>query len=126
MPREPTLNEQKGKQISDLEALMILMDKLIYDKIEQKPKAGIILAKGKPNERRYRFTEAKKTLQVLRDYFGMKGCFSLGVCDTCKSFSRDSHASLSGAFGTCAKNRCTYHCWDTCSNHSKQGGGYGV
>lgn len=120
-----TLNEEKGKQISDLEALLILINKLIDDKIYQKPKAGIILAKGKPNERRFRFTEAKKTMSKMEGYFGFKGCISIGVCETCTCF--DQGGSSTKVFGVCTKKaRETRHCWDTCPEHSKEGGGYGV
>ena len=46
MKRQQTLNEEKGKHISDLEAFLSVARKLIIDRIEENPKAGIILAKG--------------------------------------------------------------------------------
>lgn len=124
MARKTTLNEDHGKQINDIEAFLILAKKLIDDKLEQKSKSGIILAKGKPNERRFKFSEARKIAETMDTYFGLKGCFSIGICDTCTFFTRDCHSNKD--FGTCTKNRCTYHCWDNCSNHSKEGGGYGI
>lgn len=124
MARITTLNEDKGKQISDLEAILILMDKLLSDKLEQKPKAGITLAKGKPNERRLRYTEAMLILRRLRSYFGIKGCLSLGVCQTCTQLDQRAHANK--AFGTCKRNGKHCHIWDSCPDHSTEGGGFGV
>lgn len=124
MDRKPTLNEEKGKIISDLEALLILMNKLLDDKLEQKPKAGITIAKGQPNEYRLRYKDAKSILKQMESYFGVRGCTSIGVCGTCIYFNPRPHANP--AFGTCAKGQITRHRWDSCDQHSKEGGGYGV
>lgn len=124
MERKQTLNESSGKQISDLEALLILMNKLLEDKLEQKPKAGITLAKGQPNERRLRYTEARSILRQLEAYFGVKGCFSMGVCQTCFSLNSVGHGNP--AFGTCQKSGKDCHIWDSCPQHSEKGGGYGL
>lgn len=124
MGRKTTLNEDLGCALSDLEALLIMMGKLLDDKIAEKPKAGITLAKGKKNERRLRYTEARVILRQMQDYFGIKGCMSLGVCDTCTSFDQRGHGNK--AFGTCRKNGSLCHRWDSCPNHSKDGGGYGA
>lgn len=124
MSRITTLNEDKGKQISDLEALMIIMDKLIGDKLEENPKAGLIIAKGKPNERKIRYHEAKTLLQGLEGYFGQKGSFSLGVCATCTKFDTRSHGTA--WFGTCQTSGALVHEWDGCLKHSVEGGGHGA
>lgn len=124
MERMTTLNEDKGKQISDLEALLITMNKLLDDKLEHKPKAGITLAKGKRNERKFRYSEAKEVLRQMESYFGIKGCISLGICDTCNQFDQRAHGNK--AFGNCKRNGNTCHRWDSCPNHSKNGGGYGI
>lgn len=124
MTRKETLNESKGKQISDLEAFLIIAEKLLDDKLQERPKAGLTLAKGKPNERKVRYTEAKETLFELRYFFEMKGCMSFGVCETCRSLDQKSHGNQ--AFGTCRKSKDVKHIWDTCSEHSREGGGYGL
>lgn len=124
MKRIPTLNEDKGKEISDLEALIIVMGKLLSDKIKDKPKAGITLAKGKPNERRFRYIDAKEALRYLEIYLGTKGCFSIGICHTCTKF--DTNKPSDEGFGTCSLTGKLCTKWDTCSNHSTRGGGYGV
>lgn len=65
MSRKTTINEESGKQISDLEALFIVMNKLMDDKIEEKPNAGITIAKDRKNERRIRYTKAKGYCFIL-------------------------------------------------------------
>lgn len=124
MGRVTTLNEDKGKQISDLEALLTLMEKLLLDKLEQKPKAGITIAKGKPNERRLRYSEALVLYRQLRAYFGVRGCLSLGVCQTCTSWDNRAHGNP--IFGDCRRSGKTKHGWESCPEHSKEGGGYGL
>lgn len=122
--RMTTLNEDKGKVISDLEALLIVMERLLTAKLEQKPNAGITLAKGQPNERKFSYKEAKKVLSALAQYAGVKGMISIGICQTCTHF--DSRAYDTRTMGTCSLSRKTVHCFDTCSCHSKEGGGFGV
>lgn len=118
------INEVKGKNISDLEALLVVMYKAIDDKVQDKPGAGITLAKGQKNERKVKYKDAKTDLQKLVDYFAQKGCFSFGVCETCTSFDTRGHENK--CFGTCALNGKTCHIWNTCQQHSKKGGGYGL
>ena len=122
MKRITSLNEDKDCQISDLEALLIVCEKLLNDKLEQKPKAGITLAKGKSNERKISYKEAKILLKLLGAYFGYKGCISIGVCQTCDYFEDAGRRGI----GMCKKNGSICHIWDTCKQHSKEGGGYGV
>lgn len=124
MGRISSLNEDKGKTISDLEAVLLVLRKVLDDKLEEKPKAGITLAKGKKNERRIRYSEAKKLLAQMESYFAVRGCLSFGVCDTCKNFDQRAHGNK--AFGTCKRKNTMCHRWDSCDNHSKSGGGYGL
>lgn len=118
------INEDKGLMVSDLEAMLIVMYKLISDKLEEKPKAGITLAKGKKNEKKVRYKGVKEDLLALIDFCSAKGMLSIGVCETCKSYSTSGHASKN--FGTCKKTGKQCHRWDTCKEHSKKGGGYGA
>ena len=124
MERRETLNEDRGTTVSDLEALIIVIGRLLDEKLEQKPKAGITIAKGKNNERRIRYSEAKVLLDRLENYFQSKGCFSIGVCQTCASLNQSAHGNK--AFGTCVKTGKSCHVWESCSDHSKSGGGFGV
>ena len=124
MERKKTLNEDKGKTLSDLEAVLIMVNKLLDDKIEEKPKAGITLAKGQPNERRLRYSEARAILRKLENFFEIKGCLSFGVCETCLHLDQAAHGNK--AFGTCKKDRSYRHIWESCSEHSREGGGHGL
>lgn len=47
-----SLNLKLGKHINELEALYIALDKLVDEKLKDNPKAGLIIAKGQPNETR--------------------------------------------------------------------------
>lgn len=120
--RITTLNEDKGKVISDLEALLCVLDKLMAEKIEVKPKAGITLAKGKPNERKIKYSEAMTFLRQLNSFFGLSGAISFGTCQTCTFWN--NKGSSTGFYGSC--NGKGKHAFDSCLKHSKEGGGYGL
>lgn len=121
-----SLNADKGKTVSDLEAVLIVAQRLIDAKLEKSPNGGIVFAKGKPNERRFKYSEAEFVLARLYDYFGANGMLSIGVCDTCTEFDRACHRNSFNSFGTCKLDHKTHHCYDSCSSHSKEGGGYGT
>lgn len=124
MKRQQILNEEKGKHISDLEAFLSVARKLIIDRIEENPKAGIILAKGNKNERKVRYSDALRYADSLESFLGTRGMFSIGVCQTCKYLDRkpipDSY------YGKCKIHKITVHEYESCLEHSKEGGGYGV
>jgi hypothetical protein len=115
------LNESKGTTINELEAFLIVCEKLLEDKVKAGEK-GIIIAKGKPNQIKISYKRALKILGSLRALFGLRGCFSFGICKTCTQF--DSSQSGTKDFGNCQGKRV--HKYDSCSNHSKQGGGFGL
>lgn len=124
MKRKPTLNEEKGKQISDLEAFLSVTRKLLIDKLEEKPKAGITLAKGNKNERKVRYSDALRYADSLESFLGTRGMFSMGVCQTCKHF--DTKSLPDSFFGKCKIHKMTVHEYESCLEHSREGGGYGV
>lgn len=116
-----SLNKEKGTTINELEAFMILMEKLIEEKLAENPKAGMIIAKGQPNEIRVRYKKALGVLHRLHGFFALKGCFSIGICQTCSSFNQAGYSAK--LYGKCKgreKNWC-----DTCDDHSDSGGGFG-
>lgn len=117
-----SLNADKGKTVSELEAMFIALEKLLDKQIESGEGKGIIIAKGKPNEVRVKYTDVKKTLKKMNDYFGIKGAMSFGICKTCTSF--DNRGSSVGYFGNCRGK--TVHEYETCSQHSREGGGFGL
>lgn len=122
--RRTSLNEDLGNPISDFEALIIVMQKLLDDKRAEKPNAGITLGKGKQNERRLSYKDAQKALNKLQKFALIKGMISIGVCETCSSF--DTSSSTVKSVGVCRKNGKQMHCWETCPVHSKEGGGFGA
>lgn len=116
-----SVNYDKGLPLNDLETLLLVCERLVRAKLDSNPKAGIILAKGKPNERRVRYSEAYELLVGLSDYFGIKGAFSLGTCDSCTNFKR---SRSNPAFGKCkakSGDSASVHQWDSCPGH--KGGG---
>lgn len=123
MARITTLNEDKGNTISDLEALFIVLKKCVNDKVTAGSPSGMVLARGQKNERKIKYTEAQKLLAELESYFGVRGCFSLGICDTCSFFNQAGHGNK--AFGTCQRSDRMVHRIDSCVNHSRDGGGFG-
>lgn len=116
------LNAAKGYTISELEATFALMEKLIEKRLSSRPDGGIILCKGKPNETRISYAQAKRVLDSLQVRLSQDGCFSFNVCKTCTRFRPG--ASAIGYFGTCGGK--IVHEYDSCEKHSKYGGGYGL
>jgi hypothetical protein len=106
--------------ISDLELLLIVCEKLVENKIEEHKK-GIILNKG-TDKIKVSYKKVEKTLEELNTYFGYKGTFSIGVCESCTKFKTNSSG---GMFGECRLAKKTVNIFDTCNEHSKKGAGYG-
>lgn len=120
-----SLNANKGKTVSELEAMFIVLSKLIDKQIESGDGKGIIIAKGKPNEVRAKYADVKCILKKMEDYFGIKGAMSYGICKTCTNF--DNSSSSVGFFGYCKKNKGKHvHEYDNCLQHSREGGGFGL
>lgn len=116
-----SLNEKAGTTINELEATLILVEKLIQQRIDEGGK-GLIIAKGQPNQVKLSYKKALKVISSIDKCFAYKGCKSLGICQTCKKF--DTSKFESGEFGYCGSEM--RHKYDTCQNHSKSGGGYGL
>jgi len=116
-----SVNYDKGLPLNDLETLLLVCERLVQAKLNNNPKAGIILAKGKPNERRARYSEAYDLLVGLSDYFGIKGAFSLGTCDSCTNFKRSRSNPVFGKCKAKSGDSASVHKWDSCPGH--KGGG---
>lgn len=115
------LNLDKGLTVNDLYMTIYLAERALKKVLEENPKAGVVVAKGKKNERKMRYSEALKNIDIIRDYFGYKGCSSFGVCASCTKW--DTRGS-SNNFGKCSGKMT--HAFDSCPKHSKEGGGYGL
>ena len=109
-----SINMDRGNQIGDLELFFLVAQELIQDKIRQGRKMG--------QGYKMSYKKAQGVLYDLCSYFAIKGCFSFGTCETCEKFGNG--VSSNGITGMCngqEKNWC-----DTCSEHSIQGGGFGL
>lgn len=115
--RITSLNMEQGRQIGDLELFFLVVQELLQEKIEQG-------RKGKKLGQEYKmsYKKAQGVLWDLHSYFGIKGCFSFGTCETCESFGNG--ISSTGTLGMCGGQEKSW--LDTCSNHSIQGGGFGL
>lgn len=116
-----TLNQKAGTTISELEATLILVEKLIQQKIDDGGK-GLIIAKGQPNQVKLSYKKALKVLSSIDKCFAYKGCDSYGICGTCSKFNTLKFQDKE--FGYCGSEM--KHKYDTCPNHSKSGGGFGL
>ena len=119
-----TLNEHNGGTISDLELTLTAVKKLLRKRLEENPKAGLVMSRGKKNEARMRYRDMAKVIESLEAKLSLEGCFSMGVCKTCKKFN--PKVSGKGCFGSCGNSDKLVHEYDSCADHSKKGGGYGV
>lgn len=116
-PAISSLNINNNLDVSNLEALFLVTQDLLQDKIDQ-GKKGRRLRNGQ----KFRYDELQGVLRLLHSYFALKGCFSFGVCETCEKFGNG--ISSTGTLGMCKgqeKNWC-----DTCNEHSREGGGFGL
>ena len=116
-----SINEQAGTTINELEATLILVEKLLQRQIDAGGK-GIIISKGNTNEVKLTYKKALKVIHSIDKSFSYKGCKSYGICQTCKKF--DSRGFTDGEFGYCGSEM--KHKYDTCQNHSHTGGGFGL
>lgn len=117
-----SINLKNAIEVSELESFFLVIDKLLDKKLEENLKSGIVLNKGEQNELRVRYRNTQKTLKELSSYFGLKGCFSFGICGTCDSFNNSGYSC--GHLGKC--NGKEVHIYDTCNEHSTNGGGFGL
>lgn len=112
-----SINMAQERKISDLELFFMVTQELLQNKI----KHG---CKGKKLSPQYKMTyqRAQGILFDLNTYFGVKGCFSMGICETCKQF--DNSSTCSGLMGYCGDQPKLW--CDTCDKHSPEGGGFGL
>lgn len=112
----------ESSTISDLESCLIILDRVIDSRIEDNPKSGMVLNKGCENEVKMKYQKVKKLLNEIHNQYALSGTFSIGCCQTCSRFNTKGHSSE--FYGTCGGN--TVHAFNTCQNHSKSGGGFGL
>ena len=80
-----------GKVVNQLEMLFRCCEKALKDKPE---KAGL-----KSGKTKMKYSEALVMMGVLKDYFALRGAFSIGICKDCTKFSTNRMvAPLAGAW----------------------------
>ena len=106
-----SIRQMRNKEICDLELFFLVVQELIQDQVENGKKGKKLSSKYKMS-----YKKGQGILWSLYSYFGLKGCFSFGTCDTCKNFSNANYSR--GILGKCKgkeKNWC-----DSCSEHVKE------
>lgn len=99
-----------------------MVKKLLAAKAKERPTSGVVMAKGKPNEMRLKYKDMLRVIASLEQKLSEEGCMSFGICKTCNSFN--PRVSSSGFWGQCGGK--LKHEYDSCENHSKTGGGFGL
>lgn len=112
-----SLNMDRNGEICDLELFFLVIQELLQDQIKNGRKGKKLTPEIKMS-----YKKAQGVLWDLHSYFGLKGCFSFGTCDTCTKFQNGM--TTSGTIGQC-KGQERFWC-DTCREHSTEGGGFGL
>lgn len=116
-----SINADIGTTINELEATLIWMHKMAEKKAQEKPNGGFVMAKGKPNEIRLKYSEMADVIFSLKSKLGMEGCLSFGICKTCTNFRKDCPGDK---WGKCRGK--DHHEYDSCDQHSVEGGSFGI
>lgn len=109
--------------------VLLACEKAIKKIVDESPKAGLVVDKNEDTESRIRYGQVLIGIKRLNNHFAHIGAHSMGICDTCTHFSRAGVSSVADSFGKCTnpkgKRADLIHCYDSCNNHSVEGGGYG-
>ena len=103
--------------IDDLDVLFVAVYNLLYEKIQQEPKKGIVVSKGNPNQRKVIWKDVMEIAHEMEDYFIFRklrtGC---DTCEKCKNFQ--SVSDVSPYKGQCkARGLTLVHAWGSCRSH---------
>lgn len=96
-----------GKVVNQLEMLFRCCEKALKDKPE---KAGL-----KSGKTKMKYSEALVMVGVLKDYFALRGAFSIGICKDCTKFSTNRMLSKK-SLGHCGDNVVSM--FDNCPSHN--------
>ena len=120
----PSLSNYKP---NELEMALKIATKAVNQLLEQKPKGGLIVNKGQATEARMSYDEARLCLERLHRRFDILGAFSMGICGECTKWSTAEHDTGHwGDCGTCKTSGKHMHRYDSCDQHSKKNGGWGL
>ena len=97
---------------NELQALLISLKMFATREYAKNPKGGVKTKVGSLS-----FESIANGVAKLESYFGVRGCFSIGICLTCDKFNTKGHTSLHACFGTCPLTLSTIHAYDSCNQH---------
>lgn len=112
-----SINMARGNKICDLEGFFLVIQELLQEQVENGKKGKILSPEYKMS-----YKKARGILFDLHSYFGLKGCFSYGTCDTCERFQNGAYTH--GIMGTCGGQE-KFWC-DACNKHTQETGGFGL
>ena len=103
--------------IDDLDVLFVAIYNLLYEKIQQEPKKGIVVSKGNPNQRKATWKEIMEIAHEMEDYFMFRklrtGC---DICEHCNNFQ--SVSDISPHRGQCrVREFILVHGWGSCRQY---------
>ena len=82
------------ESVSDLNLVFCALYNLLYEKIETEPNKGIVVCKGKPNQRRVTWPEVMKMAHAVEDFFIFRKQRTGGrECQLCEHWASVSQAS---------------------------------
>lgn len=104
------------QEVTDLDCLFVAIYNLLYERIQTEPNKGIVVCKGKPNQRKVKWSDLMLTAHMLEDFFTFrKERHGDHVCETCYYWKSISQASPH--MGMCkAQNVRDMHKWHTCKH----------
>lgn len=112
---------------NELEMALKIALKAIDKLLEEKPKGGLIVNKGQDIEAKMSYKEAKLCIERIERRFGQLGAFSFSICGDCTKWNTRPHCTAHWKdFGTCMADGKNTHRYDSCENHSKENGGWGL
>ena len=106
--------------VSDMDMVFMAMYNLMYDRVETEPNKGIVVCKGKPNQRKATWKEVLVMAHMLEDYFMCKRVRNHSKeCFHCKYWESISKASPH--LGRCNKRAIEpVHMLETCKKFKER------
>lgn len=112
---------------NELEMALKIAQRALDTLIDEKPNGGLIVHKGQDTEAKMSYREAKLCIERIERRFGVLGAFSFGICGCCTKWNTKPHGTAHWKdFGTCTNTNKVMHRYDSCGNHSKKNGGWGL